>query len=73
MTVNAPTNGSDGKKLIIRIKDSGSAQSLTWNAIFRAIGVTLPTTTTANKTIYVGCIYNNADSKWDAIAVAEEA
>jgi len=73
MTINAPTNGSDGKKLIIRIKDSGSAQSLTWNAIFRAIGVTLPNTTTANKTIYVGCIYNNADSKWDAIAVAEEA
>jgi len=72
MTINAPTNGSDGKKLIIRIKDSGSAQSLTWDAIFRAIGITLPTTTTANKTIYVGCIYNNADSKWDVIAVAEE-
>jgi hypothetical protein len=72
MTINAPSGGTDGKKLIIRIKDNGTAKSLDLT-IFRAIGVTLPTTTTPTKTIYVGCIYNNADSKWDVIAVAEEA
>jgi TATA-binding protein-associated factor Taf7 len=62
-----------GRKFVIRIKDNGSAATITWNAIFRAIGVTLPTTTTASKTIYIGCLYNDTDSKWDVIAVKEEA
>jgi len=74
LTIQAPQGTPyDSQKLIYRIKDNGTARSLSWDAIFRAIGVTLPTTTTANKTIYVGCIYNSADSKWDVIAVAEEA
>jgi hypothetical protein len=65
-----PTNG---QRLLIRIKDNGTARALTWNAIYRVIGVTLPTTTTANKTIYVGCIYNSADSTWDVVAETEQA
>jgi|TARA_R100000084_G_C4640291_1_gene143440 hypothetical protein len=73
-TIAAPTGTPvNGQKLIIRIKDDGSAAPLSWNAIFRAIGVTLPSTTTSSKIIYVGCIYNGVDSKWDAIAVKEEA
>lgn len=63
----------NGNYLTIRIKDNGTLRSLAWNAIYRAIGVTLPTTTAANKTIYVGARYNSADSKWDVIAVASEA
>lgn len=65
-----PTNG---QRLIIRIKDNGSARTLGWNAIYRAVGVILPTTTVVSKTLYVGCIYNTADTKWDCIAVAQEA
>jgi hypothetical protein len=65
-----PTNG---QKLIIRLKDAGAGKTLTWNAVFRAIGVTLPTTTVANKTHYIGCVYNSADSKWDVLAVGAEA
>ena len=73
-TIAAPTGTLvQGQKLIIRIKDNGSAAPLTWNAIFRAIGVTLPSTTTSSKIIYVGCIYNDTDTKWDVIAVKEEA
>lgn len=64
-----PTNG---QKLILRIRDNGTARNLSWNAIYRVIGVTLPTTTVINKTIYIGCIYNSADSKWDVLAVGEE-
>ena len=60
-------------KLLIRIKDNGTTRTLTWNAIFRAIGVTLPAATTANKTMYVGAVYNSTDSKWDVIAVTIEA
>jgi len=67
----------DGRKIIFRFKDNGTPQTLTWTTgstnSFRAVGVTLPTTTVANKTAYVGCIYNAADSRWDAVAVAQEA
>lgn len=64
---------ADGNTLIIRIKDNGTARALTWNAIYRAVGVVLPTTTVISKTMYVGCRYNAADSKWDVIAVTKEA
>jgi len=73
-TFGVPTGTpTHGERLIIRIKDNGTARALTWNAIYREIGVTLPTTTVISKTIYVGLIYNTTDTKWDVIAVAEEA
>lgn len=74
LTVANPTGTAvQGQKLVYRIKDDGTGRAITWGADFRAIGVTLPTTTTASKLIYVGCIYNSTDSKWDVIAVNEEA
>lgn len=73
-TFAAPSGSpANGNILTIRIKDNGTGRTLAWNAIYRAVGVTLPTTTTANKTVYVGARYNSADSKWDVIAVATEA
>lgn len=73
-TVAAPNGtATNGDRLIIRIKDNGTDRALTFNAIYRAIGVTLPTTTTASKTLYLGCIYNSADTKWDVNALALEA
>ena len=73
LIVGAPTGTvASGMKLILRIADNGTAQALIFNAIFRAIGVTLPTTTTANKILYIGCIYNSQGSKWDVIAIKEE-
>lgn len=62
----------DGQSLMIRIKDNGSARTLSWNSIYRAIGVILPTTTVISKTLYVGCVYNSADSKWDVLGVNME-
>jgi len=62
-----------GQKLLIRAKDAGVAKGLTWDAVFNAVGVTLPTTTVASKTHYIGCVYNATSSKWDALAVAVEA
>jgi hypothetical protein len=63
--------------MMFRFKDNGTAQTLTWTTgsarAFRVVGVTLPTTTVASKLLYVGCIYNAADSRWDAIAVGQEA
>jgi hypothetical protein len=73
-TIAAPTGTPvQSQDLVFRFKDDGTARSLTWNAVFRAIGVTLPTTTVANKLTYVGCKYNSTDSKWDVIAVQQEA
>jgi len=66
---------TDGQRLSIRIKDNGTNRTLTWVTSaggYRVIGTTLPLTTTANKTIYVGCVYNLADSFWDVVAVASE-
>ena len=74
VTINAPTNSlNDGQKLTLRFRDNGTSRTLTWNAIFRAIGTTLPLSTTALKTLYVGCIYNVQYAKWDVVAVSEEA
>lgn len=56
-----------GQKLIIRIKDNGTARAITWGASFTAsTDLALPTTTTLNKTLYCGFIYNG--STWDLIA-----
>jgi hypothetical protein len=74
LTINAPTGTPvDGNKLIFRILDNGTSRTLTWNATYTAIGVTLPTATTANKMVYVGCIYNAANTRWDVIAVTTQA
>lgn len=74
LTINAPTGTPvDGDRLMIRILDNGTSRTLTWNATFTAIGVTLPTATTANKTTYVGCMYNAGSTRWDVIAVTTQA
>ena len=73
-TIAAPTGSPvQSQSLVFRFKDDGTARGITWNAIFRAIGVTLPTTTTASKLLYVGCKYNSTDTKWDVVSVQEEA
>ena len=74
LTINAPTGTPvDGNKLVFRILDNGTTRNLTWNATYTVIGTTLPTATTANKMIYVGCIYNAANSRWDVVAVTTQA
>ncbi len=73
LTIAAPTGTPvEGQKLIIRLKDDGSARGITFNAIFRAIGITLPTTTVASKITYLGLVYNSTDTKWDVIATKTE-
>lgn len=77
LTINADSGTPvDGRKVIFRLQDDGTARALTWtlaaSKAFRAVGVTLPTTTVVNKVVYVGCIYNADADRWDAIAVAQE-
>ena len=65
----------DGQKLTIRIKDNGTAYALSWVTTaggYRTIGTILPLITIATKTMYIGCIYNAADSFWDVVSVAQQ-
>jgi hypothetical protein len=69
---NAPSGTpTQGQMLLIRIKDNGTARALTWNAIWRSGDVTLPTTTTINKTLYMEFLYNTTDSKWDIVGKSD--
>jgi hypothetical protein len=76
MTIAIPSGTAvGGQKLTIRIKDNGTAQTLTWTTSaggYRVIGCTLPTTTVASKVIYVGCIYNATESFWDVVSVGQQ-
>ena len=62
-----------GKDLVIRIKDNGTARSIAYDTKYRAIGVTLPTTTVINKTTYLGVVYNLTDDTFDIIGVTTQA
>lgn len=63
------------QKLIIRIKDNGTARALTWGSAYVAGGVALPTTTVISKILTIGFLYNtdNALNKWQCVATAQEA
>ena len=59
--------------IVVRIKDNGTARLLTYDTQYRVIGTTLPTTTVANKTIYLGIIFNAASTNWDVVSVLQQA
>ena len=69
-TFAAPTGTpTQGQKIVIRVKDNGTARTLAWNAIYRGSSdLSLPTITVASKTMYLGFIYNSTDSKWDLLS-----
>lgn len=74
ITIANPTGSwNNGQGYVVRLKDNGSARTIGFGANFRAVGVTLPTTTIAGKLMYIGFIYNSADSKWDVVSLAKEA
>lgn len=74
LTLANPTGSAiDGLGIVIRIKDNGTARSIAYGTQYRAIGVTLPTTTVLSKTLYLAMIYNSTDTKWDVLAVGQEA
>lgn len=78
LTINADSGTpTDGQKMIFRFLDNSTARALTWTTgaskAFRAVGITLPTTTVLGKVVYVGCVYNANAARWDAIATAQEA
>lgn len=68
LTLANPTGSfQQGQALFIRIKDNGTARTITYGSNYRAIGVNLPTTTVISKTTYMAIVYNSTDAKWDII------
>jgi len=72
-TTNLSGTPTNFQKLVIRIKDDGTARAITWGASFEARGVALPTTTVISKVLTVGFIYDTVSSKWGCVASAQEA
>lgn len=71
----APTGTPvNGQKLMIRIKDNGTARALTWNAAYVAGGVALPTTTVLSKILTLGFMWNSSNglNKWMLVASSQE-
>lgn len=74
LTIANPTGTmSEGQAMIIRIKDNGTAQTIAFGTNYRPIGVTLPTTTTISKTIYIGLVWNDTDTKFDVLGINTQA
>jgi hypothetical protein len=73
LAIAAPTGTPvDGNRLTIRILDNGTPQALSWDGTYFAIGIPLPATTVANKMVYVGCIYNSTNTRWDVVAISTQ-
>jgi len=67
---NAPGGTKyDGQKLIIAVTGT-AARALTWNSVFEASTVALPTTTATTARLNIGFIWRADTSKWVCIAVS---
>lgn len=71
-TTNLSGTPTDFQKLVIRIKDNGTARTIAWGSSFEAKGVALPTTTVISKVLTVGFIYDIVTGKWGCVASAQE-
>ena len=75
--IGAPTGTPvDGNKLTFRILDNGTTKTFTFDATYTSmIGSAFTNTfaTTANKTSYIGCIYNAYNTRWDVVSLVTQA
>jgi hypothetical protein len=53
ITINNATSPSVGDTFVIYITDNGTARSISWGSHYVGIGTSLPTSTTANKTMEI--------------------
>jgi hypothetical protein len=73
LTINNHTGTpNDGQRLLFRIKDDGTARTLTWSSAYVSGGPNLPTSTTAGKIMHLGFIYNSNTTKWMLVASVVE-
>lgn len=73
LLANPTGSAVDSWGISIRIKDNGTARAITYDTQYRAIGVTLPATTVAGKTLYLAGVWNVEDTKLDIVSVGQQA
>jgi hypothetical protein len=85
LTINADAGTpTDGRKIVFCITSDATPRVITFTGgaskAFKPVGVSLTTsgsnftyTLTASKTTYFGAIYNSGSSRWEILAVAQEA
>jgi hypothetical protein len=70
-TIGAPSGTpSDGQVFQFILTDNGTARALSWNSVYAATSVALPTTTVASTPLRVTFQYSTDNSKWNCIGVA---
>ncbi|MBU1092540.1 hypothetical protein KJ836_02645 [Patescibacteria group bacterium] len=61
---------ASGDTLVMRLRDNGTAAALSFGTVYNfSTELTAPTTTVASKTLYMGFIWNEINSKWECLAV----
>jgi hypothetical protein len=73
VTFNEPTGDVwDGKALRIALRDDGTSRSITFNSTYFKWITTTVSATVANKWVYFGLVYREADLKWHIVAARQE-
>jgi hypothetical protein len=85
LTINADAGTpTDGQKIIFRFTCDGTARTITFTGgaskAFKPVGASLTVAgsnftyaLTINKTTYFGCVYNTGSSRWEVVALSQEA
>lgn len=74
LTINGPTSGYAGQKLLFQLhNDASHAVTFQTGATgsFRFGADITAYTATASKTDYVGAVYNSTDNKWDIVSLIQ--
>lgn len=70
VTINNPTGTKfNGRVVAVRLRDNGSARTITWGSEYRGMTTALPATTVANKTLYVYFVVNADENTLDILNV----
>ena len=73
LTINNPSGSPvNGERLFFRLKDDGTNRAITFGSQYRGLEFALPTTTVGGKLLYMGFMWNAADTKWDLLAINQE-
>jgi len=73
LTIQTTGTANNFDKMVVRIKDNGTARAITFDSTyFEAKGQALPTTTVISKVLTVGFIYDSITGKFGCVSVAQE-
>lgn len=70
LTLSVPTGiPLQGQRLMYVIGGDSTSRLIQWNAIYRGIGLILPTGTVPSGILYAGMKYSSGPNRWDVLAV----